>query len=317
MRAGAIRSLFSSLFRIGICLPGISLLMSCGKGEGIEDTGGFPPFPAERTLEGISPDGAAHEFPGRALFEYVNGEGEVILEYGFISLKTQAYLLESSGEAVTVDVYAMENDKEAFGLYSLYRNPEAETLGIGSEGMRQPYQLLFRKGRFVVKVITYSDAPEAEEGSMRTARWIADRIGGEDTVPDMAVKLQKFDARATRVTYFHGRLVLESRRYITEENILGLYSGTECMYASLNDGSEIVIVRYPDERRRAEATALAEKYFSVRQSGRESSRTWSASEAGNEILYGDGAYNLVLFLNDNSIDTAPELLNKFSEVFIN
>jgi hypothetical protein len=87
------------------------------------------------------------------LFEYINGEAELYLQYGFKDLVSGFYLKEKDEEqGISADVYRMASPLEAFGMYANFRRPEAETVKVGAEGFISPSQLMFYQGLYFVQL---------------------------------------------------------------------------------------------------------------------------------------------------------------------
>ena len=87
------------------------------------------------------------------LYKYINGEAELYYPYGFLQLATAVYVRSDNPEtAIVVDIYEMGSAIDAFGIYSRYRDPDEETVTIGTEGFVNESQLLFAKNRYFVRL---------------------------------------------------------------------------------------------------------------------------------------------------------------------
>jgi hypothetical protein len=87
------------------------------------------------------------------LFDYINGEAELYLPYGFEVVATARYAKKGDPDtAIAADVYRMVSLLGAFGIYSNYRKPDAATSGIGAEGFLSPSQLMFYQDRYFVRL---------------------------------------------------------------------------------------------------------------------------------------------------------------------
>jgi hypothetical protein len=108
-------------------------------------TSGFSP--------GWALEGPIKKYTGEDLFEYINGEAELYVQFGFKVLTAGLYLKDGNENlGITVDVYEMGSDLEAFGIYANYRKPEAEPVKAGAEGFVGPSQLMFYQGRYFVQL---------------------------------------------------------------------------------------------------------------------------------------------------------------------
>ena len=89
------------------------------------------------------------------LFEYIDGRAEEYRAYDFYMLVSVQYnFRDSEDESVTVDIYDMSTDTNAFGIYSVQRYPEADYVEIGGQGFFTEASLEFWKARYFVKIST-------------------------------------------------------------------------------------------------------------------------------------------------------------------
>jgi Family of unknown function (DUF6599) len=87
------------------------------------------------------------------LFDYINGEAELYLPYGFEVAATARYVQQGNPDAaIAADVYRMASPLDAFGIYSNYRKPDATASGIGVEGYLSSTQFLFYQDRYFVRL---------------------------------------------------------------------------------------------------------------------------------------------------------------------
>jgi hypothetical protein len=87
------------------------------------------------------------------LFDYINGEAELYLPYGFEVLATARYVQQENPDtAIAADVYRMASLLDAFGIYSNYRKPGAAASQIGAEGFQSSTQLMFYQDRYFVRL---------------------------------------------------------------------------------------------------------------------------------------------------------------------
>jgi len=110
-------------------------------------------LPASGFSPGWALEGPIKKYTGEDLFEYINGEAELYLQFNFKILTTGLYLKEGDDKrGIAADVYEMGSDLEAFGIYANYRKPEAEPVKAGAGGVVGPSQLMFYQGRYFVQL---------------------------------------------------------------------------------------------------------------------------------------------------------------------
>jgi hypothetical protein len=135
------------------CLIGIGLLPDAKADR--------PILPVSELLPGWALEGPIKKYTGEDLFEYINGEAELYLQFGFKILTSGLYLKEDHDkQGIAADVYELGSDLEAFGIYANYRKPEAEPVRVGSEGFVNPSQLMFYQGRFFVQLSASGSATQ-------------------------------------------------------------------------------------------------------------------------------------------------------------
>ncbi len=110
-------------------------------------------LPASGFFAGWALEGPIKKYTGEDLFEYINGEAELYLQFGFKILTTGLYLKEGDDKrGIAADVYEMGSVLEAFGIYANYRKPEVEPVKAGTDGFVGPSQLMFYQGRYFVQL---------------------------------------------------------------------------------------------------------------------------------------------------------------------
>lgn len=119
--------------------------------------------------------GPVKPYAAEDLFEYINGEAELYLQYGFKDLASGFYQKDRDEEqGVSADVYRMASPLEAFGMFANFRRPEAEKVQVGAEGFISPSQLMFFQGAFFVQ-LNASGTPSQDR---KTFLGLAEKISG-------------------------------------------------------------------------------------------------------------------------------------------
>ena len=125
------------------------------------------------------------------LYKYINGEAELYYPYGFLQLATAVYVRADNPEtAIVVDIYEMGSPIDAFGIYSRYRDPDEETVTIGTEGFVNESQLLFAKNRYFVRLSPSGTVTMEKSIFLACAQSIAQNIP-DDPSPRKALDMIK------------------------------------------------------------------------------------------------------------------------------
>jgi len=104
-------------------------------------------------------------FRPESLFEYINGAAESYLSYDFLELTVGQYESGDKKASVTVEIYDMGSDLNAFGIYGAERYPDNPPIEIGTLGYIDGEVLNFISGRYYVKLLAYG--ADDTEGVLR------------------------------------------------------------------------------------------------------------------------------------------------------
>jgi hypothetical protein len=230
----------------------LTLMMPQG-GEGGERMNPGISWPA--AAEGWKWDGKEELYESRAIFDYIDGAGEVYLAYHFKNLTVRQF--EKTGHPrIIAELYDMGSSNDAYGIFSLERQDEEAGIGQGSEFGGG--QLRFWKGKFFVSVYPDGEGPDAGEAILGLGRAMADSIRSADPAPKLIRALPdgKMGLMEKSIRYLHNHILLNQRFFIATGNILSLTPQTEVVLAQyLRTGKKIhlLLVRYPDAREAAAA----------------------------------------------------------------
>jgi hypothetical protein len=184
-------------------------------------------------------DGQPYGFHPQNLYEYINGEAEFYIAFGFVELKGANYT-SAAGEkdTVTIDIYDMGNKLNAFGVFQSKRAGQSSALKVGAASMGSDDYLAFYKDRFFVEIQAYITS-EKEKGGLETmAANIAAQVPGNNTPPSELFYLPE----KNRIT--------GSERYITG-GILGhafLDRGMVCDYRIQGQKIRAFVAMFPSPR---------------------------------------------------------------------
>ncbi len=206
--------------------------------------------------------GEAVQYQGRAIFDYIDGAGEVYLAYNFKQLTVHRY--ERGGHAAVIaELYEMGSPADAFGLFSFDRQDPEAGIGQGSEfggGL-----LRFWKGRHFVSVYGEGEGHEQEQAVLEIGRGLASSIVETGEPPRLIRSLPEGKQIEGTVKFVRSHVLLNQRCFISHENILQLEAGTEAVFARYDFGKDktfVLLVNYPSqERARAALTTFRKAYM--------------------------------------------------------
>lgn len=165
-----------------------------------------------------------HYLP-ETLFEYINGAAESYLSYDFQELAVAQYKKEDSEASLTLEIYDMGKEKNAFGIYSAERYPESEYLAVGNQGYREEGTLNFIIADMYIKLLCF-DCGENEQATLKLfAQDIEKRIKEKGALPPLLKLFPK------------SGLVAYSEKFILH-NFLGFGFLHDGYLANYKDGQE-------------------------------------------------------------------------------
>jgi hypothetical protein len=121
-------------------------------------------------------------FAPKTLYEYINGAADLYLACDFEELQVAEYG-NARKASVVVEVYHHRTPRDAFGIYSQERPPEAQVLPFGSQGYIDAHILNFLAGRQYVKISSANTGDEDREVLRRFAGSMAAALGGDGGLP--------------------------------------------------------------------------------------------------------------------------------------
>ena len=122
--------------------------------------------------------------PGN-LWEYINGQAELYIQYGFRLVVTSDYISTENSSSLTIEIYLMESPNHAFGIYAAERSPDDHFIEVGVQGYIAENILNFWKGPYYVKITSPQSSPTIKEALLKFSRVIADKIAGNYSEPEL------------------------------------------------------------------------------------------------------------------------------------
>jgi hypothetical protein len=123
-------------------------------------------------VSGWTQSGPARTYEAENLFEYMDGNAEGYLIYGF--QKMQGVTCMKAGVTFVIDISEMNDSDSAYGIFSANRDPQQPAARIGMGGQIVPRRAIFSKGNSYLEIAAN---PEGDH-SAALREWTAalDRI---------------------------------------------------------------------------------------------------------------------------------------------
>jgi hypothetical protein len=141
-------------------------------------------LPKEGEVAGLSARSGEEFYVPRNLFDYMNGQAEMYLDYGFRLLLAREYAA-GDGSPITIELFRMASPAEAFGIYAAERTPEDQEVRVGAEGYQGGNVLGFWKGPYYVKILCAQASPITKALLEKTGGNVADKIRGTYARPEV------------------------------------------------------------------------------------------------------------------------------------
>jgi len=205
----------SNRFRILFLSPVVLLLMMTIMGIGSErsDSSSLQSLLPQLNNWTMTEEPSSY-FP-ETLFEFINGAAEIYLAYDFKELTVTQYGQKGSTASMSVEIYEMSNETNAFGIYGAERFPNNNFISIGVQGYVEEGMLNYLIGKYYVKLLCFEGGDRYGEYLDLFAKAIAEKTQGQTTFPAL---LNHFPREG---------LVANSEKFILK-NVMG--------YSFLHDG---------------------------------------------------------------------------------
>lgn len=195
--------------------------------------------------------GGLQRYDRESIFDYIDGAGEVYLQYGFRVCVVGDFALGDQPR-ITVEIDDMGSSQDAYGMMTHVR--EAPDVGIGQGSQQVGSTLYFWQDRYFVSVSPERKTDATQAAIRQLAQAIVSRVGKEGPLPDLPSLLPRTGLHANSIRYFHSYQSLNFHYYLASENILDLSDSTDAVMADYDtNDTKLLIVHYPSETQAQQA----------------------------------------------------------------
>jgi len=147
---------------------------------------------------------APETFTRETLFEHIDGQADLFVQYGFERSVFAIYRNVNSPDAkIDMDIYDMGNSLQAFGVFSRFRQEES-TAGIGLDSYLGDRYALFYKGKYFVAL----QATDSNASSLKLlAQEVESRISDNSAPPQEIGYFPKIGLKPGSMEYFPNGLL--------------------------------------------------------------------------------------------------------------
>lgn len=202
--------------------------------------------------------GWTHEFAPQVyeadnLHEYINGQAELYQRYDVVEVATAAYVLtENPAFTFTIDIYDMGSALNAFGIYSVFRQPDMTFADIGEQATVSDMSVRFWQGEFFVQII----AGAVDSVLSQTVRDVAQQVSA--TLP-LAPRPAIFNLLPDESQILNSLKFLKST-YLGVKNVTAL----EAQFDYQGEKNTVFILFFKNEKIVREFLAQTRHYRDVR-----------------------------------------------------
>lgn len=139
------------------------------------------PAPDCALAAGWRQHGPARSFHNETLYDYMNGNSEGYLIYGFRSMR--GVTCKSGGNTLVIDISEMSDADGAYGIFTTNQDPSKAVEPIGTAGQITARRAVFVKDRYYVEIAAEPEGDHTAE--LRTFAAALEKIvPGKTALPD-------------------------------------------------------------------------------------------------------------------------------------
>jgi len=193
-------------------------------------------------VAGWEQQGSARRFTADNLFEYIDGNAEGYLLYGFVQM--QGVTCQSGDESILVDVFEMTDADSAYGVFTANLDPSLPIQKVGMGGQIMPRRALFCKDKYYVELAAN---PEKDQTAALRAfvREAEKRIPGRSLPP-------------AALSWFPTEKLASVR--LIPESVLGLRLLKRGFVAHYEQGQAFVVIETSPESAAAVLSELRQRF---------------------------------------------------------
>ena len=107
--------------------------------------------------------------------EYIDGDAERYLQAGVVKTLTSDYKFKGQIDAVA-DIYFMKSAEGAKKVFETEPSEGSKPTSVGDAARLFPASLVFRKGRYLVRLVAYESPPGIDQGLLELAQATEKRL---------------------------------------------------------------------------------------------------------------------------------------------
>ncbi len=154
-----------NLFGYAAGMTGLTVALTIGAGCKKQRVSASTAFPQTNEVAGWTKTGETRTFAASELSNYIDGDAEKYLKAGAQSASTADYKFGDQTQATT-DIYTMSAMEGAKSIFESEPPAGAGSALIGDAARLYTQSLVFRKGRYVVRIVAYQGSPQLQQAML-------------------------------------------------------------------------------------------------------------------------------------------------------
>lgn len=267
-------------------------------------------LPTGNAAPGWARDGEPLEYEGEDLYIYIDGGAEIYQEYGFRRVILQDYK-NAAGKAVSLEIFEMETPAAAYGIFTFKRSGSGKGIPLGAGAELEAYYLNFWKGRFLVTLTGFDEAPETIDGLLAVGGIVDSKIRDGGGTPGLVAALPEKGLRPGSVRYLKGLIGLN--------NVYPFYTAhglafTEAVKGIYESGATLIVLDYGTAGARAaawlELRAYLERSDRFKRAGGEQAGVFLFHDGkGRHVAFAESGPRLVVGVSPDAA-ASLEIVNR-------
>jgi hypothetical protein len=154
-------------------LAAVAVLNLACKSKTAPTAGGL--FPASGEVTGWVKSGETRTFEADRLWEYIDGDADRYIQAGVEQTLTADYRYQNRADAVA-DVHILKTPDGPRKLMEAESSADSRPASVGDNARLYASSLVFRKGRYLVRVVAYDETPEISKALVDLGQAIGRRL---------------------------------------------------------------------------------------------------------------------------------------------
>mgnify|MGYP006288713103 CR=1 FL=1 len=185
--------------------------------------------------------GKPENYQGDELYDLINGGADLFLEYGFENVSLVNYKNKDKA-GVRMELYKMEDNDAAFGIFSSQVPGNARDTNIGHNAVYNDRYILFWKDDYYCSIASNDTGEAVIRGMFAIAGAIDKKIKNKGQKPDILNLIPFNTSKNKETAYLEGGISLYNSKFFTPKNIFKIQEAVVLKAADF----KFCIFRYDD-----------------------------------------------------------------------